>query len=109
MESGEHPRQLTLCSMSAMMSLTSAICFLVASLSSGEWRVASSTSLFCSLSFVLAIAASSSLAASSRRSWSTGFGPDLSVSSSEDVVTDANSRARDSLKCASAMTSESSE
>ena len=104
----ECTEKLTLCSMSEMMSLTSAICFLVDSLSSGECRVASSTSLPCSLSFVLAIAASSSAAASSRRLWSTGLGPALSVSSSDVVVTEANSRARDSLKCASATISDSS-
>lgn len=88
---------LTLCSISAMISLESTICFFVISLSSGECIVASSTSLACSFSFVLAIAASNSLAASSRRSWSTGFEVESAFSSSELVVTEANSRARDNL------------
>lgn len=101
--------ELTLCSMSAMISLVSMICFREISLSSGECSVASSTSLPCSLSFVLSMAASSSLAASSRSSWLTSLGPAGSdPSSSCCVVTDANSRARESLKCASAIISESS-
>lgn len=65
---------LTLCSMSAMISLVSVICFREMSLSSGECSVASSTSLFCSFSLVLSMAASSSLAASSRSSWLTSRG-----------------------------------
>ncbi|KAL1835007.1 hypothetical protein VTK73DRAFT_6479 [Phialemonium thermophilum] len=96
--------------MSAIMSFTSVICWRVASLSSGEWRVASSTSLVCSLSLVLAMAASSSRAASLRRSWSTGLfasAPPPS-SSPDDVVTEANSSASDSLKWASATISDSS-
>lgn len=107
---------LTLCSMSAMISLVSVICFREMSLSSGECSVASSTSLFCSLSLVLLMAASSSLAASSRSSWLTSRGGALAAaaessaptSSSACAVTDANSRASESLKCASAMISESS-
>lgn len=102
--------------MSAMISLVSVICFREMSLSSGECNVASSTSLFCSLSLVLSMAASSSLAASSRSSWLTSRGgPPASAaaespapSSSAWVVMDANSSASDSLKCASAMISESS-
>lgn len=106
---------LTLCSMSAMISLVSVICFREMSLSSGECSVASSTSLFCSLSLVLSMAASSSLAASSRSSWLTSRGGALAAaaaspvpSSSAWAVTDANSSASESLKCASAMISESS-
>lgn len=107
--------RLTLCSMSAMISLVSVICFREMSLSSGECSVASSTSLFCSLSLVLSMAASSSLAASSRSSWLTSRGAALAAaaaspvpSSSAWAVTDANSSASESLKCASAMISESS-
>lgn len=105
---------LTLCSMSAMISLVSVICFREMSLSSGECSVASSTSLFCSLSLVLSMAASSSLAASSRSSWLTSRGGAAAAdaspvpSSSAWAVMDANSSASDSLKCASAMISESS-
>jgi len=73
------------------------ICFLESSLSSGECNVARSTCFACSLSLVLSIAACSSLAASSRMPWSTGFSSD-SVFSSLVEVTDANSRASDSLK-----------
>lgn len=99
--------------MSAMISLVSVICFREMSLSSGECSVASSTSLFCSLSLVLSMAASSSLAASSRSSWFTSRGGAAAAaspvpSSSAWAVTDANSSANDSLKCASAMISESS-
>lgn len=109
---------LTLCSMSAMISLVSVICFREMSLSSGECSVASSTSLFCSLSLVLSMAASSSLAASSRSSWLTSRGgPPAAAAAAESpappsssawAVTDANSSASESLKCASAMISESS-
>jgi hypothetical protein len=103
---------LTLCSISAMISFVSVICFREISLSSGECSVASSTSLFCSLSLVLLMAASSSLAASSRSSWLTSLGPaaapSAAPSSSCCEVTDANSSASESLKCASAMISESS-
>lgn len=101
---------LTLCSISAMISLVSAICVRVISLSSGECSVASSTSLFCSLSLVLLIAASSSLAASSRSSWLISLGPAPAApafSSSFCEVTEANSSESESLKWASAMTSES--
>lgn len=102
--------------MSAMISLVSVICFREMSLSSGECSVASSTSLFCSLSLVLSMAASSSLAASSRSSWLTSRGGPLAAAAAESpapsssawAVTDANSSASDSLKCASAMISESS-
>lgn len=99
--------------MSAIISLVSVICFREMSLSSGECSVASSTSLFCSLSLVLSMAASSSLAASSRSSWLTSRGGAAAAaspvpSSSAWAVTDANSSASESLKCASAMISESS-
>lgn len=108
----ERVLRLTLCSMSAMISLVSVICFREMSLSSGECSVASSTSLFCSLSLVLSMAASSSLAASSRSSWLTSRGGAAAASpvpsSSAWAVTDANSSASESLKCASAMISESS-
>lgn len=109
--------RLTLCSMSAIISFVSVICFREMSLSSGECSVASSTSLFCSLSLVLSMAASSSFAASSRSSWLTSRGgaaaaslllPPAAASSSAWAVTDANSSASESLKCASAMISESS-
>lgn len=108
---------LTLCSMSAIISLVSVICFREMSLSSGECSVASSTSLFCSFSLVLSMAASSSLAASSRSSWLTSRGGPPAAAAAESpappsssawAVTDANSSARESLKCASAMISESS-
>lgn len=99
--------------MSAIISFVSVICFREISLSSGECSVASSTSLFCSLSLVLSMAASSSLAASSRSSWLTSRGGAAAAaspvpSSSAWAVTDANSSASESLKCASAMISESS-
>jgi hypothetical protein len=61
--------------------------------------------LFWSLSLVLLMAASRAVAASSRSGWSIWSAPPLS--SSEDLVTEANSRARESLKWASAMISDS--
>jgi hypothetical protein len=93
--------------MSAMISLTSAICCLDRSLSSGECSVAKSTSLFWSFNLVDVMAASSSLADSSRRSWSTAFASAFSPSSFV-WVTEANSKASESLKWASAITSDSS-
>lgn len=106
----EKEGKLTLCSMSAMTSFVLAIALRVASLSSGECIVASSTSLFCSFNLVLDMAASISFTASSRSSWLTSFeaAPAAAPSSSPCEVTEANSRASDSLKCASATISESS-
>ena len=92
--------------MSVTISLTSAICCRVMSLSSGDAIVASSTSLFWSFVLVLEIADSSALAASSLSSSSKGFSSVFSPSSL-DCVTEANSRARDSLKKASARISDS--
>lgn len=93
-----------------MISFVSAICVRVISLSSGECKVASSTSLFCNLSLVLLIAASSSRAASSRSSWLISLGAAAAApafSSSCWEVTEANSSDSESLKWASAMISES--
>jgi len=104
--------ELTRPSISATISLTSVICARVTSLSSGDEQEASSTSLFCNLSFVLLIAASNSLTASSLMPWSTWASASVpSVPSSPSswvLVIEANSNARDSLKWASAMISDSS-
>jgi hypothetical protein len=103
--------ELTRPSISATISLTSVICARVTSLSSGDEQEASSTSLFCNLSFVLLIAASNSLTASSLMPWSTWASASVpSVPSSPSswvLVIEANSNARDSLKWASAMISDS--
>jgi hypothetical protein len=108
-QEGEH----TLCSISAIKPLTSLIFSLVTSLSSGELVLASSISVFCNLSLVLWMASSSSLTASSRMGWlicaSAAAEASFSPSASSEVwVMEANSSARESLKCASLISEESS-
>ena len=93
--------------MSPMISFNSPISPLNAAPSSGAAEAASSTSFFSIFSLVLSIAALSSSHASSLCAWSTTDSeptPEPGAASSV-VVMEAYSRARESLKCASAMTS----